>query len=88
MEWVYASSSFISFSLLKILSKGSRGEAKDEALLYARTHLVPFAAVHKEEFQKLLACLLWVGRLDQSPCSELMSSAHWDKLAEELTHQF
>lgn len=73
---------------VEILSKGSRGEAKDEALLYARTHLVPFAAVHKEEFQKLMACLLWVGRLDQSPYSELMSSAHWEKLAEELTHQF
>jgi len=73
---------------VEMLSKGSRGEAKDEALLYARTHLVPFAAVHKEEFQKLMACLLWVGRLDQSPYSELMSSAHWEKLAEELTHQF
>ena len=38
---------------VEILSKGSRGEAKDEALLYARTrtHLVPFAAVHKEEFR-------------------------------------
>ena len=35
-----------------------------------------------------MACLLWVGRLDQSPYSELMSSAHWEKLAEELTYQF
>jgi hypothetical protein len=73
---------------VEILSKGSRREAEDEALLYAMTHLVPFAAAHKEEFQKLMTCLLWVGRLDQSPYSELMSSAHWEKLAEELTHQF
>ncbi|CAN6169577.1 unnamed protein product [Urochloa humidicola] len=73
---------------VEILSKGSRAGSKDEALQYARTHLAPFASVHKEEFQKLMACLLWAGRLDQSPYSELMSSAHWDKLAEELTHQF
>ncbi|KAL6603880.1 hypothetical protein ACP70R_044241 [Stipagrostis hirtigluma subsp. patula] len=69
---------------VEILNKGSR----DEAFKYARTHLVPFATVHKEEFQKLMACILWVGRLDQSPYSDLMSSAHWEKLAEELTHQF
>ncbi|THF99299.1 hypothetical protein TEA_008290 [Camellia sinensis var. sinensis] len=40
------------------------------------------------EVQKLMACLLWAGRLDTSPYSELLSSSHWDKLAEELTRQF
>ncbi|KAF8648365.1 hypothetical protein HU200_064951 [Digitaria exilis] len=73
---------------LEILCKGSRDRARDEAFQYARTHLKPFASVHKEEFQRLMACLLWVGRLDESPYSDLMSSELWDKIAEELTHQF
>ncbi|XP_062229098.1 protein RMD5 homolog [Phragmites australis] len=72
------------FQFIEIINKGIR----DECFVYARTHLVPFASVHKEEFQKLMACLLWVGRLDQSPYADLMSSGHWEKLAEELTHQF
>lgn len=69
---------------VEILTKGSR----DEALKYARTHLVPFASLQKAEIQKLMACLLWADRLDQSPYAEFMSSTHWEKLAEELTHQF
>ncbi|KAL6839525.1 hypothetical protein ACP4OV_030795 [Aristida adscensionis] len=69
---------------VEILNKGSR----DEAFTYARTYLAPFAAFHKEEFQKLMASILWHGRLDQSPYSDLMSLGHWEKLAEELTNQF
>ncbi|KAI7989404.1 hypothetical protein LOK49_LG13G00666 [Camellia lanceoleosa] len=40
------------------------------------------------EVQKLMACLLWAGRLDTSPYSELLSPSHWDKLVEKLTRQF
>ncbi|XP_028074852.1 protein RMD5 homolog isoform X2 [Camellia sinensis] len=61
---------------------------RDEALNYARTFLAPFASNHMTEVQKLMACLLWAGRLDSSPYSELLSPSHWDKLAEELTRQF
>ncbi|XP_073005528.1 protein RMD5 homolog [Typha latifolia] len=69
---------------VEILQNGTR----DEALKYARTYLAPFASVHKVEIQKLMACLLWAGRLDQSPYAEFMSPTHWEKLAEELTQQF
>ncbi|CAI9763581.1 unnamed protein product [Fraxinus pennsylvanica] len=60
----------------------------DEALKYARAFLAPFAASHIAEIQKLMACLLWAGRLDSSPYAELLSPMNWDKLAEELTQQF
>uniref|UniRef100_J3MEN8 CTLH domain-containing protein n=1 Tax=Oryza brachyantha TaxID=4533 RepID=J3MEN8_ORYBR len=70
---------------VEILTKGG---SRDEALKYARTHLVPFACTFKAEIQKLMACLLWADKLDQSPYAEFMSSTHWEKLAEELTHQF
>ncbi|KAI8016415.1 hypothetical protein LOK49_LG05G01818 [Camellia lanceoleosa] len=40
------------------------------------------------EVQKLMACLLWAGRLDSSRYSEFLSPSHWDKLAEEPTRQF
>ncbi|KAI4971726.1 hypothetical protein ZWY2020_002640 [Hordeum vulgare] len=73
-----------SLQFVEILTKGRR----DDALQYARTHLVPFASLHKAEIQKLMACLIWVDRLEQSPYAEFVSSTHWEKLAEELIHQF
>uniref|UniRef100_A0ACD5UHB1 Uncharacterized protein n=1 Tax=Avena sativa TaxID=4498 RepID=A0ACD5UHB1_AVESA len=73
-----------SLQFVEILTKGS----KDEALQYARTNLVPFSSMHKDEFQKLMACLLWADRLDQSPYAEFVSSTHWEKLSEELIQQF
>ncbi|KAL6573102.1 hypothetical protein OROHE_002578 [Orobanche hederae] len=69
---------------LEILQKDGR----DEALKYARAFLSPFAAKHMSEIQKLMACLLWVGRLDSSPYTEFLSSVHWDSLSEELRRQF
>ncbi|KAK6923891.1 Zinc finger, RING-type, eukaryotic [Dillenia turbinata] len=69
---------------VEILQKGNR----DEALKYARTFLAPFASTHLNEIQKLMACLLWAGRLDSSPYSELLSPTHWDTLTDELTRQF
>ncbi|KAF5206462.1 E3 ubiquitin-protein transferase rmnd5a [Thalictrum thalictroides] len=69
---------------VEILQNGSRGDA----LHYARTYLSPFASVHMAEIQKLMACLLWAGRLDSSPYAEFLSPTHWEKLAEELTQQF
>nr|CAD1828046.1 unnamed protein product [Ananas comosus var. bracteatus] len=69
---------------VEILKKGNR----DEALKYARTHLACFAATHKGEIQKLMACLLWAGRLDQSPYTEFTAQAQWEELAHELARQF
>lgn len=69
---------------VEILQKGNRADA----LQYARTYFVPFASLHMDEIQKLMACLLWVGRLDSSPYPELMSPIHRENLTEELTWQF
>ncbi|CAK9155647.1 unnamed protein product [Ilex paraguariensis] len=69
---------------VEILQKRGR----DEALKYARTSLAPFATNHMAEIQKLMACLLWAGKLDSSPYSELLSPTHWEKLTDELTQQF
>ncbi|KAJ4963458.1 hypothetical protein NE237_023397 [Protea cynaroides] len=69
---------------VEILQKGSRADA----LKYARSFLAPFASLHMVEIQKLMACLLWAGRLDSSPYAEFLSPTHWEKLAEELTQQF
>ncbi|KAL3526946.1 hypothetical protein ACH5RR_011602 [Cinchona calisaya] len=69
---------------VEILQKTGR----DEALKYAKTFLAPFATSHMAEFQKLMGCLLWAGRLDASPYPDLLSPMHWDKLSEELTRHF
>lgn len=69
---------------VEILQSGNR----DEALKYARIHLANFASDHFIEIQKLMGCLLWAGKLEQSPYPDLLSPANWDKLAEELTRQF
>lgn len=69
---------------VEILQKRGR----NDALKYARAYLPPFASGHMDDIQKLMACLLWVGRLDCSPYAEILSPSHWEKLAEELTRQF
>lgn len=69
---------------MEILQHGSR----DEALKYGRTNFSPFATQHFPEIQKLMACLLWAGKLDSSPYSEFLSPTHWAKLAQELAQQF
>ncbi|XP_031384719.1 protein RMD5 homolog isoform X2 [Punica granatum] len=73
-----------SMQFLETLQKGSR----DEALQYARTHLAPFAETHLVEIQKLMGCLLFARKLDQSPYTELLSLTNWDRLAMEVTRQF
>ncbi|CAM8986621.1 unnamed protein product [Rhodiola kirilowii] len=61
---------------------------RDEALEYVRTFLTPFATSHAAEIQKLMPCLLWAQKLDQSPYAGLLSPTHWDTLSDELTRQF
>lgn len=61
---------------------------RDDALRYARTYLSPFASSHMAEIQKLMACLLWAGKLKSSPYSDLLSPINGEKLAEEFTKQF
>uniref|UniRef100_A0A7N0USB5 Uncharacterized protein n=1 Tax=Kalanchoe fedtschenkoi TaxID=63787 RepID=A0A7N0USB5_KALFE len=62
--------------------------SRDDALMYARTYLAPFATSHMAEFQKLMACLLWAQKLDHSPYADLLSPSHWDTIGEELMRQF
>ncbi|XVF45770.1 hypothetical protein PTKIN_Ptkin02bG0233000 [Pterospermum kingtungense] len=69
---------------VEIIQKGS----KADALRYARTYLAPFASLHTDEFQKLVVCIIWVGRLDSCPHAELMAPTHWEEFTEELTQHF
>lgn len=69
---------------VEILQKGSQADA----LNYAKTYLAPLAAVHMDEIQKLMGCLLWVGKLEKSPYSELADPSNWEKLTDEITKQF
>lgn len=69
----------------EILQKGNR----TDALNYAKLHLAPFADLHMDEIQKLMGCLLYAGRLEKSPYSELITGQTlWEKLTEELTREF
>ncbi|CAI9110541.1 OLC1v1010590C1 [Oldenlandia corymbosa var. corymbosa] len=65
-----------------------QNRSREEALKYAKTFLAPFATSHMTEFQKLMCSLLFTGRLESSPYSELLSSVHWEKLSEELARHF
>ncbi|KMT03076.1 hypothetical protein BVRB_8g196350 [Beta vulgaris subsp. vulgaris] len=65
-----------------------QSQGRDDALKYARTFLSPFASSHMAEIQKLMACLLWAGKLDASPYSDLLAPINWEKLGEEFTRQF
>ncbi|KAJ8765543.1 hypothetical protein K2173_014665 [Erythroxylum novogranatense] len=62
-----------------------QSRSKDEAITYVRTHV---ASIHLSEIQKLMGCLLWAGKLDQSVYSQLLSSTNWNAVADELTKQY
>ncbi|KAK2656684.1 hypothetical protein Ddye_009736 [Dipteronia dyeriana] len=62
--------------------------SREEALKYARAYITPFASDHVAEIQKLMGCLVWYGKLDRCPYSQLLSPHNWVTVAEELTRQF
>lgn len=61
---------------------------KADALSYARTYLAPFASLHMNEIQKVVVCILWVGKLDSCPHAELMAPTQWEEFTKEVTQQF
>ncbi|XVF00687.1 hypothetical protein REPUB_Repub04eG0022700 [Reevesia pubescens] len=69
---------------VEIIQKGS----KADALSYARTHLAPFASLHMNEFQKLVVCIIWVGKLDSCPHADLMAPTNWEEFTKEITQLF
>ncbi|XP_050364569.1 protein RMD5 homolog [Argentina anserina] len=76
---------------VEIIQYGNRGDA----LKYAQTQLTPFASPaspHKDEvlklMVKLMGCLLYPRRLENSPYSEFTSPTHWEKAMEDLTGLF
>lgn len=69
---------------VELLKQGSQ----NDVLNYARANLAPLASSHMDEIQKLMACLLWIGRLESCPHFQLLAMTNWDKLADELLQQF
>ncbi|XP_015956162.1 protein RMD5 homolog [Arachis duranensis] len=69
---------------IELLRNGNRADA----LKYARTYLAPFASLQENEFQKLMGCLLYSGRVENSPYPELVSPSNWTEITEELNRQF
>ncbi|KAJ4843114.1 hypothetical protein Tsubulata_002898 [Turnera subulata] len=69
---------------VEILKRGSHSDA----LNYAKTYLSPFASNHLKEIQKLMVCIMWIGRLERCPHSDLLASIQWEKLSEELARDF
>lgn len=63
-------------------------KGRDEALKYCRKYMTPCAHLCMPDIQKLMACLLWAGRLESSPYYDLFSPHHAEKLAEELAQQY
>mmetsp|Transcript_27446 Transcript_27446/g.38710 ORF Transcript_27446/g.38710 Transcript_27446/m.38710 type:complete len:430 (-) Transcript_27446:527-1816(-) len=55
-----------------------------EALHYARKHFAPFSNIHIKEIQRLMACLLYVGRLESSPYKDMVTSNMWL----DISHDF
>lgn len=68
---------------LQLLLKGLR----PEALQYARNNFGPFSIQHMAEIQRLMCCLLWTGRLDMCPYSDLFSSCLWEDIAQRFTRE-
>jgi hypothetical protein len=56
-------------------------------LQYARASFGPFASCHISDIQRLMGCLLWAGRLEVSPYSDLLAPSHWDTVTLEFTRE-
>lgn len=69
---------------LELFQKGNQSDA----INFAKTYLSPFASNYRNEFLKLMGCLLWPGKLETSPYSDLLLPAKWENLIKEFTKQF
>ncbi|KNA08880.1 hypothetical protein SOVF_158730 [Spinacia oleracea] len=69
---------------MELVQQGSQSDA----LKYARAHLAPLACSHMDEIQKLMACLVWIGKLEKCPYFKLLAITNWEKLGDELSRQF
>ncbi|RYR71528.1 hypothetical protein Ahy_A02g005779 isoform B [Arachis hypogaea] len=69
---------------IELLRNGNRADA----LKYARTYLAPLASLHENDFQKLMGCLLYSGRVENSPYPDLVCPSNWTEITEELNRQF
>ncbi|CAL1389867.1 unnamed protein product [Linum trigynum] len=76
-----------SMQFMEILKGGGRVDTLN-ALNYAKTHLSPLSGVYMKEFQKITVCLLWSGKLERYPYSELLGLTHWEGLGDELSRDF
>lgn len=59
----------------------------DEALTYSRT-LSTFSNKHMKEIGQLMACLLWINRLEKSPYAFFTSNSLWQEIADNFASTF
>lgn len=59
-----------------------------QVLNFLRRYLTPFDSFYWDEVKSLAGCMLWIGRLDESPYADLLSSAKWNTLANDFTEKF
>lgn len=71
---------------LALLQQGGRAAA----VQYARKAFPTFAGLPKQmvEVQRLMGCLLYAGRLSESPYVDLVSDRHWDTVADDFIREF
>ncbi|WOL05811.1 hypothetical protein Cni_G14542 [Canna indica] len=88
-EWLFLNGSDLKLTLHQLqyleLLQNDNGTA---ALGYSAEYLTPYAAEYPDDVSNLLACLLWKGKLHESPYAEYVSPKHWDTLPEKFKHQF
>ncbi|CAO2841947.1 unnamed protein product [Amaranthus hypochondriacus] len=65
-----------------------QNQGRDDALKYGRTYFESFSKTHMAEISKLMTSILWAGKLDTSPYSQLLVPINWEKLGEEFTRNF
>jgi E3 ubiquitin-protein transferase RMND5 len=70
---------------LEVLKSGTD---QIEVLNFLRTYITPFDKYFGKEVKSLAGCILWIGQLDESPYADLLSSATWDKVANDFTEKF
>lgn len=57
------------------------------ALRYAKAYFGRFSYSNTQDIQRLMGCLLFPGRLRQSPYKDMLSNDMWNEVANEFVRQ-
>lgn len=88
-EWLAAQRSDLRFTLHRArFVRLLRSSTADQALAYSRRHLSSFAESHLADVERLMAAILWAGKLSQSPYADMLRDTDLDRVCRAFKRDY